>query len=225
MDNVQHTWHADAGPVGALPSACQDALLEVSRGLAGLAVAMFLFAWSGSDWAPVLLLVALPFSVGHFVPLHAAIVSPDAGFSRQLRAIFGPALAGWRLVATALMVIALVMLSFARIVELGRSGALPLAQTSAERWFPLLLTTLLPLWFVISGLLYRVPRHLFAGAIGFAGAAAGPLLGLAWLDSLALAAAVISLVLIADGLIARRNSCRSAPPSSRAGARLPLQGP
>ncbi len=53
--------------------------------------------------------------------------------------------------------------------------------------------------FVATAFQSRLPRHLVVGAVALLGAVAGPLLGLAWRDALALAAAVQRLVLVATG--------------------------
>jgi hypothetical protein len=102
------------------------------------------------------------------------------------------------------------MLAAIRLAALRNGGMGSTATSDVERWLPLLLSSLIPLWFVISGLLNRLPRHLIAGIIGAAGAAAGPLLGLAWRDSLALAAAVLGVVLLVDGGIMRSRFCLTA---------------
>jgi hypothetical protein len=160
----------------------------VAGGIASLVTALFFFAWSGFDLA-VLLVGAAPMLFG--------------------KRFFSQAPAGgWRLLAQLSIVAILITLAVARLVALRDGGMLSAASSDVERWLPLLLSSLVPLWFVISGLLNRMPRHLLAGVIAAAGAVAGPMLGLAWRDSLALSAAVLGVVLIVDGMIARQRFCQ-----------------
>jgi hypothetical protein len=65
---------------------------------------------------------------------------------------------------------------------------------------PCLLSGPVPVWYFLSGVIHQVPRHLLSGTIALAGAVAGPLLGYAWRDSLALAAAVLGAALILANL-------------------------
>ncbi len=157
----------------------------MAGGIASLVTALFYVAWSGFDLA-VLLVGAAPMLFG--------------------KRFFSQAPAGgWRLLAQLSIVAILITLAVARLVALRDGGMSFTASSDVERWLPLLLSSLIPLWFVISGLLNRMPRHLLAGVIG---AVAGPMLGLAWRDSLALSAAVLGVVLIVDGMIARRRFCQ-----------------
>lgn len=204
-----------ASPVGAVPDtaqpfACQEALNEIAGGLAALMAGLFFFAWAGFDLA-LMFVATMPWITrGRFVPSLADAASKRGPITRGSRPPFVPEFSGWRRTVLLALVVVLVVLGAARIAALSQGSMRFMAESEIERWLPLLLTAVIPCWFVISALLNRLPRHFLAGAIGLAGALAGPLLNLAWRDSLALAAAVTGFVLLADGLIARSQSCRTA---------------
>jgi hypothetical protein len=169
---------------------CLEGLDELIGGFAALITALFFVAWSGFDLV-ILLVGAAPMLFGK-------------RFFSQMPS------RSWRLLAQVSFVAVLAILAAVRLAALRSGGLGSTATSDVERWFPLLLSSLIPLWFVISGLLNRLPRHLLAGFICAAGAAAGPLLGFAWRDSLALAAAVLGVVLLVDGGIMRSRFCLTA---------------
>lgn len=184
---------------------------EIVYGFAWLATALFLFVWSGFDLA-ILLAGVVPILTGG--GLFRSIIGADGAELAPMRSHclpFDVALARWRLAGLVGLLGVLIVLALARIAALSGGESSSVAGSDAERWLPLLLSASIPIWFLLSGVIHRVPRHLVVGLVALAGAVAGPLLGIAWRDSLALAAAVLGVALI---VVNHRRSAPVTPPGS-----------
>ena len=179
-----------------------DGLPDLFYGLAFLVTALFFFVWGGFGVGFVLF-VGLGLGSGNFfrgalAAAKAALADPAPAAALR-RAGRRP---GWGTVVKIAILALLVVLAVARAVRLDITADVPALAWSIERWWTLILTVPIPLMFVASAFQLRLPRHLVVGVVALVGALAGPLLGLAWRDALALAAAVLGIVLVATGAAA-----------------------
>lgn len=177
----------------------EDGLVELLAGAATLFVALFFFDWAafpvvGAFLGAALLLV-VPFLRGALAAARAAIVQAGSAsdFSWVAR------ISRWRGTALVGLLGLLVALALVRLGSWGRSARGAEGASMFERWWPLLPMVVPPIVLFSSAWRFGLPRLAVAGSVGLVGATMGPLLGLAWRDSVALAAALLGAALAVTG--------------------------
>jgi len=213
------TARAASGTPGRRPADREwfaDGLPDLIYGLAWLVSALFFFAWAEFGIAFFLAFLALHPAGGLFRGMLATaklrLSNPEASGPRW----WLPQLSRWRAILLGATVLVLTALAVVRLSRLGEADRLAADASALERWWPIVLTAPIPLAFVASWRRLGLPRHLAIGLAGLAGAVAGPLLGLAWRDALALAAATLGSALIVSGGLTLRAYLRSRPPAPAA---------
>lgn len=188
-----------------------DGVPDLFYGFAWLFTALFFFVWGA--FVPALALAFLLLGGGRgflqtaIAAAKAGLADRESGAVRRALRLLPP----WRTAGFLAFLALFVALAWVRVSQPGGPDVAGDAPSTLARWWPALLTVPIPLMFVASWRQLGLPRHLVVGLVSLAGALAGPLLGLLWRDSLALAAAVLGAALVTAGALALRAFLRRRP--------------